>query len=548
MLGLPRKWISGGAALLASVSLGVAGPQGESTPTPGPAQGEAGEARAIPTPAVPYKGVWELKTYKVPAANLVRVKGNRVYPHPNMPLLHDLVAIEGEWAIIRQIPPEDPDSPLHRAWLKAVGQQALYVAQREFLKDKFLAMELPEPPADFVEKISFTEVGGAYPRGGQWQMSFDLADMNGDGKLDVVLPPARGGEPWPTILLQKEDGTFAPAKAAYPANAKLDYGAVRVADFDGNGTPDLALACHFGQHYLLYNDGGLSFSQAVVLKPAVAGVSARSLAVADFNGDGRPDLASLAELDMDFKTTQRFGGGLVNVFLNLPGGWQTRSSDAFNKGIMGDWIGAGDLNGDGLADLLLTSRAQGVRDLIYINEGGGEKWRMIADAKMPVNGFVFANAMGRFDATKGRDMVMCFEQFNPKVQEDPTQTCAVYHFHDKRGNFSENPEPQLLFREKKPFLNYQAVAVGDVDGDGRQDVVVGNEEGRVRVFLQLTPGRFFENKPSLLVKGPVVDVRVADLDGDGLGEVVVMATTGQLVTNGGLWVLRAEKAKPGRKA
>jgi hypothetical protein len=499
------------------------------------------ESEEVKVPAPPYKGVWEVKTYKVPAANIVRVKGNRVYPHPNMPVLHELVAVEGEWAIIRQIPPEDPDSPLHRAWLKAVGQETLYVAQREYLKDKFLVMEMPEPPADFVERLAFTEVPGTLPRQGQWQMSFDVADMNGDGRLDIVLPPARGGEPWPTILLQDKDGSFAPARAFYAPEAKLDYGAVRVADFDGNGAPDLALACHFGKHYVLYNEGNLTFSKALVLPTAVAGVSARSLTLADFNGDGRPDLASLAELDMDFKTTQRYGGGLVNVFLNLPQGWEAKSTDAFNKGIMGDWLTAGDLNGDGLPDLFLTSRAQGVMDLVYLNEKKGERWRRIAELKMPVNGFSFANALGRFDSTKGKDLILCFEQFNPKVQEDPTQACVVYHFHDKKGAFTESPEPQLVFREKKPFLNYQAVAVGDLDGDGRDDVVVGNEEGTVRVFLQLSPGRFFENKPPLKVAGPVVDLKIADFNRDGLGDLVVMSTTGQLVTNGGLWVFRTTK-------
>lgn len=505
-----------------------------------PAPG-AGAPLAVGTPAPPYSGLWQPKVYKVPANNIVRVKGNRVYPHPNIPQLHELVAIEGDEAIIRQIPPEDPDSPLHRAWLRAVGQEALWVAQREFLKGRFIVQEAPEPAQQFTDRLQFREAQGDFPRGGQWQMSLDVADMNRDGRPDIILPPPRGGEPWPTILLQREDGFFEKAAATYNPQAQLDYGAVRAADFDGDGNVDLAVACHFTRSWVLYNEGGLRFSQVQVLPTSVAGVTFRSLTVGDFNGDKRPDLAALAELDINIKTQVRYGRGLVQVWLNEGSGWRPETSEAFNTGIMGDWLSAADLNADGLDDLLLTSRGQGVVDLIYINEGRGSAFRRVADHQMPINGFSFANATGVFDRTGRRDVVLCFEQFNPRVQEDPTQACAVYHFHDEKGQFRSEPEVQLFFKERAPFKNYGAVAVGDLDGDGRDDVVTGNELGELRVFYQLAPGRFYEQKPGIAVKGPVVDCKVRDLNGDGLADVVVMATTGGSGANGGVWVFLSEK-------
>ncbi|MGA2131844.1 MAG: VCBS repeat-containing protein [Bryobacteraceae bacterium] len=80
------------------------------------------------------------------------------------------------------------------------------------------------------------------------------------------------------------------APMVYPATKPA---AVAVADFNGDGKPDLAVAQHGGSVGILLGDGKGHFGEAVSY-PAGGGIMA-SLAVKDFNGDGKPDLAVTSE-------------------------------------------------------------------------------------------------------------------------------------------------------------------------------------------------------------------------------------------------------------
>jgi hypothetical protein len=105
----------------------------------------------------------------------------------------------------------------------------------------------------------------------------------------------------------------------------------------------------------------------------------------------------------------------------------------------------------------------------------------------------------------------------------------------------------VLFQDKVEFRNYQAAAAGDLDGDGRNDIVVASTDGRVRVFLQEANGSFYEQRnPGLDREGTAFfDVKVADLDGDRRGEVILSGSPFSERPAGGVWVYRAV---PGRAA
>jgi hypothetical protein len=118
-----------------------------------------------------------------------------------------------------------------------------------------------------------------------------VADVNGDGKPDLITAN-RGSllNPGTTVsvLLGNGDGTF---QAATNFAAGLDPVSVAVADLNGDGRPDLVVGnSYFGSNMVsvLLGNGNGTFVAAVNIP---AGATPRAVALGDVNGDGLPDLA-----------------------------------------------------------------------------------------------------------------------------------------------------------------------------------------------------------------------------------------------------------------
>ena len=450
-------------------------------PFPMPAGAPAAAVTPTPTPAVTplttqQSYVQFMEEYNkpilIPKKTAILLGNGRVRPHRILSTQYQIIGEEGDNYIVRNLPPEDPDSPIFEAWGRQQADQILGRMRQEYFADKYLVVNEPDVPAPFVHKLSFVRRDTGLPRAGHWQVSLDVADMNGDGLLDLVLPPQRTGDPHPLIFLQSKDGSWNyAANVRWPSTGiKLDYGTVRVADFDGDGNKDIAIACHFSDVYVLYGDGKGDFTRFQKLPVVNPNVSAKALAVADFNRDGRSDLAMMAEVDLAVGTTTKQKAGLVNVILNLPGGWKA-TSDQFPAEIMGDSLTTADLFQDGWPDLLLTSHVENQMDVFFRNVGKGQKFAPVASLQVPANAFIFGMATGHFDRFPAPDAVMCFEQINPWVAEPATHACAVYHFHDSAGKPMLKPKVTVFVRQKVDFDTFNAVAVGDVDGDGRGEII-----------------------------------------------------------------------------
>jgi hypothetical protein len=115
-----------------------------------------------------------------------------------------------------------------------------------------------------------------------------VGDFNGDGKLDLAVAGTNNNVGTVSILLGNGDGTFQAAR-----NYALEFPAsVAVGDFNEDGKLDLVVAGSDGNGIskvsVLLGNGDGTFLAAQ--SRTVTGRGARSVVVADFNGDDRPDL------------------------------------------------------------------------------------------------------------------------------------------------------------------------------------------------------------------------------------------------------------------
>ncbi|MCX7895853.1 MAG: VCBS repeat-containing protein [Thermoanaerobaculum sp.] len=487
-------------SLLILMAFGVASGQSGSVATPTPTPAPASE------PEDPWDR-WVQEYYRVvtvPKGTELRLGGNLARPHPRVNAVMEIVAEDDEFVYLRNLPLEDPRSAGHRAWQLRQGRDIQQQIREEAFKGKYIITEAGPPlPPRFTQRLKLQPVWQGLPTEGLWQMGFAMADFNRDGLADLLLPPARKGEPHPWIFLQREDHSWTPwADAQWAEGPAYDYGDVEVADFDGDGNLDIAIACHFKPSYVLYGDGKGGFSRWVELPRANKAVTSRALAVADFNKDGRPDIVLLAELDIDLGTSQAITSGLVNVVLNTPKGWEV-SPATFPRNIYGDQVAVGDFDGNGLPDILTASHKAGNPFFVFLNENKGQSFKPYQSDAFPIQSFVLGVASGSLDG-KAPDQVVLAVYQSLRPQEGLhhySHALLAYRLAEKPGKLLPQPKRTVIYvDQEEPINSFRAVNVGDLDRDGRTDVVALRANGQLLILLQQPDGGFALEKQELGIK------------------------------------------------
>lgn len=477
--------------------------EAQTAPEPTPA------ATAAPEVVDPWEQ-WVREYYKVlavPKGTEMRLGGNLARPHPRVNAVMEIVYEDEQFVYLRNLPLEDPRSAGHKAWLIRQGREAQQLMREEtFSKQYVIASGGPLVPLPFTNRLRFQDRSEGLPSEGLWQMGFALADFNRDGRVDLVLPPARKGEARPRVYLQTDQGWREWSDAQWPEEPSFDYGDVEVADFDGDGNLDIAIACHFKRSYVLYGDGSGSFRRWVELPVANKAITSRALAVADFNRDGRKDIVLLAELDIDLTTSQAITSGLINVIFNTPEGWKL-SPATFPRGIYGDHVAVGDFDGNGLPDILTASHKAGNPFYVFLNEDKGQSFKPYVSDAFPAQSFVLGVAAGSLDGKKPDQIVMAvYQSLRPKEGEHYfSHALLAYRLADRPGKLLPEPKRTVAYVDQdEPINSFRDVAVGDLDGDGRSDVVGLRANGELLVILQKPDGDFLveREKPGIPEASP----------------------------------------------
>ncbi|MGA2696256.1 MAG: FG-GAP-like repeat-containing protein [Terriglobales bacterium] len=168
------------------------------------------------------------------------------------------------------------------------------------------------------------------------------ADLNGDGSLDLVVPSVDpiSGDWGYSVLLGNGDGSFQSPAFYAQSVFGLELSGIVIADFNGDGKPDLAVATGSGVA-VLFGKGDGTFGSAAYFSPGVG----NSIVSADFNGDGKLDIA----------VGGLYGNNDAAILLGNGDGTFQPAVPLVNSSLQN--VLTADLNGDGKADVVNGSQA-----------------------------------------------------------------------------------------------------------------------------------------------------------------------------------------------
>lgn len=295
-----------------------------------------------------------------------------------------------------------------------------------------------------------------------------VVDVNGDGRPDLVVAnaddrtvtvrladPARPGFFLPTILL------------ATPGRTPLD---VAVGDLNGDGRMDIVVAASGANNVMVFLQGA---TPGTFLAPVTfpIGGDPQAVTIADLDGDGRLDIAAATTANTVSVLRQiQFSPTLI-----------AQSSVDYTTGVQPIAIKAADLNGDGKLDLLTAnygaSLSPGTQGLSVLLQGAPGTFA--APVHYATGYRSTALAVGDLNGDGKVDVVVT----NAGLPGDPGSVSVLLQ------------DPAALGILLTP-TNYRGtwgpmgVVLGDMDGDGRLDLVLADGDIVVRLNSATTPGTF----------------------------------------------------------
>ena len=202
------------------------------------------------------------------------------------------------------------------------------------------------------------------PVGSCGQGSIDAFDLDGDGDRDVVLTEEQGcpGVPQPRIFVFRNDGNMVFTLVTTLVSTNGFPRGMAGADMNSDGRLDLVTALNTTMGVFL-NNGNFTFSA-----PVLSSTSPYKFRLADFNGDGKPDVGMILNqtevFEVDVATALGLGGGVF-------GPAQTRPGSTTGESLrISDDLDVADFDGDGHVDLLTFNFAS--NDIsVFLNAGNG---------------------------------------------------------------------------------------------------------------------------------------------------------------------------------
>jgi hypothetical protein len=340
---------------------------------------------------------------------------------------------------------------------------------------------------------------------GETSAGVNVGDLNADGLSDIVLGKGRHWPLYNRVLLNDGKGGFTASNLGTAPDRT--YSAA-LADIDRDGDLDIIVSNDSPDRKLVYlNDGKGHFTKAGTFgNPNWA---TRYVTLADLNGDGYPDIVVANRGDYPDLVDGKPGKGpkipTPSFVCINDGKGHFPACDALPTESATSIVAA-DFDGDGALDLFVPHR-DGGQSIILWNDGKGHftKSTKVGEALA----WIRMGAAGDFDGDGRLDLAF--------IDEAKQAAFVIYN----RGRRQFGRPKRLPGPPRHPY----ALAVTDLNRDGRPDIVVGNVEMPGSVYFNTYHARGHHKVPWHEVhwndgKGTVYGLAFADFNGDGWPDIV----------------------------
>jgi len=360
-----------------------------------------------------------------------------------------------------------------------------------------------------------------YEIGATCDNSVAVADVNGDGKPDLVVASGcyESSLGVVSVLLGNGDGTFQ-SPATYNSGGGFAT-SVAITDVNGDGKPDVLVgngcapvtncSTEGGVVGVLLGNGDGTFMPARVFDSGGSGFYGSYLAVADLNGDGKPDIVV---------TTQ----GTLGVLLGNGDGSFQAAMTFSSGGIYSYAVAVGDVNGDGKSDVIVPLYTFDTESSVSVLLGNGD-----GSLQPPLLYDAGEGAIGATLADLNHD-----GHLDIAVADNSSNTVSVL-----LGNGDGTFHSPISYPSggELPF----GIAAADINEDGKLDLVVANcsiatnrgygcpsRKGSVGILLGNGDGTFQPTVAFYTGGGLSLSsgLAVADLNGDGKPDLAVTNNPG----------------------
>jgi hypothetical protein len=331
-------------------------------------------------------------------------------------------------------------------------------------------------------------------------VSVALGDVNRDGKPDLAVANYGGNNV--SILLNKAGADAANIlQSANKYSVGTHPTAVAMKDLNGDGKADLAVTNETSNTVsVLLGDGNGSFKSAVHY---AVGTNPNAVAISDVNSDGKPDLIVANLTSNNVSILLGKGDGTFNSAQNFPTG-----SDP-NNGLDPMAVAVGDLNRDGKPDLAVANFS-GNTVSVLLNATASRAGVFPFTVNYPAGLSPSAVALGDLNGDGKPDLA---------ITNSYSDSVSVL-FGKGDGTFNATASAILTYTTGTAP---QFALIADVSGDSKPDLIVANQASQtVSVFLNTSSGTApLASGVAYAVKKKPSAVAVGDLNGDGKADLAV---------------------------